>query len=56
VQAADHQQPQHPLRVALVGLDPVLRRTLDLAGAATMQPIPAACSARASPYPVGPAS
>ena len=30
MQPADHQQPHEPLGVALVGLDPVLRRTLDL--------------------------
>ena len=30
VQRVDHQQPQHPLGVALIGLDLVLRRALDL--------------------------
>jgi hypothetical protein len=51
VQAVDQPQPQpqHALGVALVGLDAILGRPLDLARAATMQPIPPACSARASP-------
>jgi hypothetical protein len=30
VQPVDHQQPQHPLRVALIGLDAISARTLDL--------------------------
>ena len=56
VQPVDHQQPQHPLGVPQVGLDLVLRRALDLPRRRHHAPDPAACSARASPYPVGPAS
>ena len=56
VQRTDHQQPQQPLGIAAVGLDPIVGRALDLPGAATTHPTPAASSARASPNPVGPAS
>jgi hypothetical protein len=55
-QLTEPQQPRQPLRVATVGLDPVRRRTLDLRWCRHRDAIPAAAQARASPYPVGPAS
>ena len=49
VQRVDHQQAQHPLGVALIGLDLVPSRPLDLPRRRDHTPDPAACSARASP-------
>jgi hypothetical protein len=56
VQPVDHQQPQQPLGVALIGLDASLDGRSILPGAAITHCTPAASSARASPKPVGPAS
>ena len=50
------KQPRQPLGVTPIGLDPVGRRPRIFDGAATTQLIPAPAHARASPYPVGPAS
>ena len=49
VQRVDHQQAQHPLGVALIGLDLVPGGPLDLPRRRDHAPDPAACSARARP-------
>ncbi len=56
VQRVDHQQSQSPLGVSLVGLDPILRRALDLSRARHHAPVPRRLQRPGEPYPVVPAS
>jgi hypothetical protein len=56
MQLAGHQQPNQPLGVALIGLDPIARATRDQPRRAHQTVQRAAASRRASASPVGPAS